>query len=133
METTNCRKIHAQRPQKQFPREQQKEHYEKQLFVTYSRKALHSIEIKCITCRNCRSQTRTPVMGELSKEIFVDSTAFANVELDYFDPPTLKAWRRTQKRWYCLLICLKLQAVHIKIVPKLDTDSYLNQFMRGKI
>ena len=79
----------------------------------------------------------TPVMAELPTERFDASTAFANVGVDYFEPFTVKIARRKEKRWGCLFTCLTVRAVHIEIVPKLDTDSCLNAIMwfitrRGK-
>ena len=58
------------------------------------------------------------------------STVFANVGVDYFGPFTVKIGRRTENRWRCLFTCLRVRAVHIEIVPKMDTDSYLNAVMR---
>ena len=65
-------------------------------------------------------------MAELPTERLDASTAFANVGIDYFGPFTVKIGRRNEKRWCCLFTCLTVRAVHIEIVPKLDTDSCLN-------
>ena len=94
------------------------------------RNALRSIRNKCIRCRKGRTQTMTPVMAELPTERLDASTAFANVGIDYFGPFTVKIGRRNEKRWCCLFTCLTVRAVHIEIVPKLDTDSCLNTIMR---
>ena len=77
-----------------------------------------------------RAQTMTPVTAELPTERFDAATAFAKVGVDYFGPFTVKIGRRNEIRWCCLFTCLKVQAVHIEIVPKLDTDSCLNAIMR---
>ena len=81
--------------------------------------------------RRGRAQTITPVMAELPTERFDASTAFANVGVDYFGPFTVKIGRRNEKRWCCLYTCLTVRAVHIAIVPKLDTDSCLYAIMRS--
>ena len=94
------------------------------------RNAFRSIKNKCIRCRKGRAQTMTPVMAELPTERLNASTAFANVGIDYFGPFTVKIGRRNEKRWCCLFTCLTVRAVHIEIVPKLDTDSCLNAIMR---
>ena len=87
-------------------------------------------ENKCIRCRKGRAQTKAPVMADLPEERLVASTVFSNVGVDYFGPFTVKIGRRNEKRWCCLFTCLTVRAVHIKIVPKLNTDSCLNAIMR---
>ena len=72
----------------------------------------------------------TPVMAELPTERLDASTAFANVRIDHFGPFTVKFERRNDKQRCCLFTCLTFRAVHIEIVPKLDTDSCLNAIMR---
>ena len=72
----------------------------------------------------------TPVMAELPTERPDASTAFANDGVEYFSPFTVKIGRRNEKRWCCLFTCLTVRAVHIAIVPKLDTESCLNLIMR---
>ena len=69
-------------------------------------------------------------MAELPTERLDASTAFANVGVDYFGPFTVKIGRRNERRWCCLFTCLTVRAVHIEIVPKLDTDICRNAIMR---
>ena len=85
---------------------------------------------KCVNCRKCRAQTIAPVMADLPEERLDASTAFTNVGVDYFAPFIVKIGRRNEKRWCCLFTCLTMRAVHIEVVPKLDTDSCLNAIMR---
>ena len=94
------------------------------------RNALRSIKIKCIRCRKGRAQTGAPVMANLHEEQLVASTVFSNVCVDYFGPITVKIGRRNEKRLCCCFTCLTVRAVHIEIVPKLDTDCCLNAIMR---
>ena len=94
------------------------------------RNALRSTKNKCIRCRKGRTQTKAPVMADLPEERLVASTVFANVGVDYFGSFTVEIDRRYEKRWCCLFTCLTVLAVHIEIVPKLDTDCCLNAIMR---
>ena len=94
------------------------------------RNALRSIKNKCIRCRKGRAQTKAPVMADPPEERLVASTVFSNVGVDYFGPFTVKIGRRKEKRLCCLFTCLTVRAVHIEIVPKLDTDCCLNAIMR---
>ena len=99
------------------------------------RNALGSIRNKWIRCQKGRAQTKTPEMADLPDERLVASTVFSNVGVDYLGPFAVKICRRNEKRWCCLFTCLTVRAVHIEIVPKLDTDSCLNailQFLAGR-
>ena len=68
-------------------------------------------------------------MSEIPAERMVASTVFANVGVDYFGPFLSKISRRTEQLWCCLFTFLTVRAVHIEIVPKLDTNSCLNAIM----
>ena len=103
---------------------------QQKMWILVIRNALRSIENKCVTCRKSRAQTIAPVMAHLPEERLDASTAFTNVRVDYFGPFIVKIGRRNEKRWCCLFTCLTMRAVHIKVVPKLDTDSCLNATMR---
>ena len=72
----------------------------------------------------------TQVMADIPEERLDASTAFTNVGVDYFGPFTVKIGQRNEKRWCCLFTCLTVRAVHIEMVPKLDTDSCLNAILR---
>ena len=103
---------------------------QQKIWILGIRNALRSIKNKCVTCRKGRAQTITPVMADLPEERLDASTAFTNVGIDYFGPFTVKIGRRKEKRWCCLFTCLTVRAVHIEVVPNLDTDSCLNAIMR---
>ena len=94
------------------------------------RNALRSIKNKCIRCRKGRAQTKAPVMADLPEERLLASTVFSNVGVDYFGPFIVKIGRRNEKRWCCLFTCFAVRAVHIEIIPKLDTNCCLNAIMR---
>ena len=103
---------------------------QQKMWILGIRNALRSIKNKCITCRKGRAQTIAPVMADLPEERLDASTAFTNVGVDYFGPFIVKIGRRNEKRWCCLFTCLTMRAVHIEVVPKLNTDSCLNAIMR---
>ena len=101
-----------------------------QMWILCIRNTLRSIKNKCITCRKGRAQTIAPVMAGLPEERLDASTAFTNVGIDYFGPFIVKIGRRNEKGWCCLFTCITMRAVHLEVVPKLDTDSCLNAIMR---
>ena len=103
---------------------------QRKICILFIRNALRSIKNKCVTCRKGRAQTITPVTADLPEERLDASSAFTNVGVDYFGPFTVKMARRNEKRRCCLFTCLTVRAVHIVVVPKLDTDSRLNAILR---
>ena len=94
------------------------------------RNALRSIRVKCVRCRKGNVQTMKPMMSDLPEQRLCGNFPFANVGVDYFGPLIVKIGRRTEKRWCCLFTCLVVRAVHLEVVPKLDTDSCLNAIAR---
>ena len=103
---------------------------QQKMWILAIRNSLRSIKNKCVTCRKGRAQTITPVMADLPEERLDASTAFTNVGVDHFGPFTVKIGRRNEKRWCCVFTCLTVRAVHIEVIPKLDTDSFLNAILR---
>ena len=104
---------------------------QQKMWILGIRNALRSIKNKCVTWRKGGAQTIAPAMADLPEERLDGSTAFTNVGVDYFGPFIVKIGRRNEKRWCFLFTCLTMRAVHIEVVPKLDSDSCLNAIMRS--
>ena len=73
-----------------------------------------------------RAQMFSPVMADLPKEQLDAETACAIVEVDYIGTLLEKIGKKNEKRWCSLITCLTIRVVHIKLVPKLETDRCLN-------
>ena len=91
---------------------------------------MRSVKNKCIRCRKGRARTKAPVMTDLPEERLVASTVFSNVGVEYFGSLTVKIGQRNENCWYCQFTCLTVQAVHIEVVTKLDTESCLKAILR---
>ena len=85
---------------------------------------LGNIENTCITCRKRKAKTVVPIMSDLPIErLGFKQPPFSNTGVDYFGPFQVPIRRSTEKRWGFLFTCLTTRAVHIELVPSLDTSS----------
>ena len=88
------------------------------------RSILHSIKSNCILCRKFRAATTQPIMAEFPKKrLAYQSPPFTNTGVDYFDPFYVAVRRTTEKRWGFRFTCLTTRAVHVDVVPSMDTSS----------
>ena len=85
---------------------------------------LRNIENTCVACRKRKAQTVTHIMADLPIErLGYKQPPFSNTGVDYFGPFLVPTRRSTEKRWGFLFTCLTTRAVHIEVVPSLDTSS----------
>ena len=92
--------------------------------VVKLRAVLRTMSSRCVKCRKYRAQPLTPLMADLPKErLGYHKRPFENTGVDYFGPLYVSQRRATVKRWGFLFTCMTTRAVHIEIVPSLDTDS----------
>ena len=88
------------------------------------RSTLRSIKSNCVLCRKFRAATIQPIMADLPKErLAYQSPPFTNTGVDYFGPFYVTVRRTTKKRWRFLFVCLTTRAVHVEVVPSMDTSS----------
>ena len=88
------------------------------------RRLLRSIENQCVTCRKRKASTIQPIMSDLPVErLGYKQAPFNHTGVDYFEPLYVLVRRSTEKRWGLLFTCLTIRAVHLEIVPSLDTRS----------
>ena len=81
-------------------------------------------ENTCVACRKRKAQTVTHIMADLPIErLGYKQPPFSNTGVDYFGPFLVPIRRSTVKRWGFLFTCLTTRAVHIEVVPSLDTSS----------
>ena len=87
------------------------------------RATLRSIESNCVCYRKFRWATIQPIMADLPKErLAYQSPPFTNTGVDYFGPFYINVRRTTEKRWGFLFTCVTTRAVHVEVVPSMDTS-----------
>ena len=97
----------------------------KYVFLGFCR-LLRSIENLCVTCRNRKASTNQPIMADLPVErIEYKQPFFNHTGVDCFGSLYIPVRRSTEKAWGFVFTCLNTWAVHLKIVPYLDTSSFV--------
>ena len=85
---------------------------------------LRNSENTCVACRKRKAQTVTHIMADLPIErLGYKQLPFSFTCVDYFGPFLVPIRRSTEKRRGFLFTCLTTRAVHIEVVPSLDTSS----------
>ena len=88
------------------------------------RRLLRSIESQYVTCCKRKASTIQPIMSDLPVErLGYKQPPFNHTGVDYFGPLYVPVRRSTEKRWGFLFTCLTTRAVHLEIVPSLNTSS----------
>ena len=88
------------------------------------RRLVRSIESHCVTCRKRKASTIQPILSNLAVErLESKQPPFNHTGVDYFGPLYVPVRRSTEKRWGFLFTCITTKAVHLEIVPSLDTSS----------
>ena len=87
------------------------------------RNTLRKIESSCLVCRRRKVETLSPMMADLPIErLSFQKPPFTMTGVDYFGPLFVTVRRSSEKRWGFLFTCLTTRAVHLEVVPSLDTN-----------
>ena len=88
------------------------------------RSTLRSIKLNCVLCRKFCAATIQPIKADLPKEkLAYQSAPFTNTGVDYLGPFYVTVRRNTEKRWGFLFTCLTTRAVHVEVVPSMNSSS----------
>lgn len=102
-------------------------------WIIAGREAVRCWENECSVCKRRRSQPACQIMAPLSRcRITQTLRAFSISAVDFGGPFLTKQGRgrSREKRYLCLFTCLATRAVHMEVAYGLDTDSFLNAFVR---
>ena len=102
-----------------------------QFVVLRLKSALGAIKTHCVCCRKRNAKTVAPMMSDLPAECAIyRQPAFSNCGVDYFGPFLVTNRRSSEKRWSFLFTCFTTRAIHIELVPSMDTISFVMAIKR---
>ena len=90
----------------------------------------------CVVCRKLRGSVAHQQMASLPEDRLTATPPFTNMGLDVFGPfhihdgQTTRRTSGTKKTWALLLTCLVSRAVHIELLPYMDTSTFKNALRR---
>ena len=88
------------------------------------RSAIGAIETHCVCCRKRNVKTVTPMMSYFPAErLDYRQPPFSKCSVDDFGPFHVTIRRSSEKRWCFLFTCLTTRAIHVQLVPFMDTSS----------
>ena len=79
----------------------------------------------CIMCQNMHGRFDEQIMADLPKDRVSESPPFTYCGVDIFGLFLVKERWRGLKRYGALFTCLASRAVHVEVVPTMDTDSFM--------
>lgn len=105
-----------------------------QFWILQGRRAVRTVVESCHGCRRRFSARPTgQMMAPLpTSRLALPLRAFERVGTDYGGPFITKQGRGKSrlKRYLCLFTCLATRAVHLEMAYSLDTESFINAFIR---
>ena len=96
------------------------------------RKVIHN----CVLCRKLRAPTEHQLMSDLPSDRLAEVPLFTHTGMDAFGPfqiaegTTTRRTQSTKKVWAIIFTCLSSRAIHLEMLPSMDTSSFKNAFRR---
>ena len=100
-------------------------------WILKSRSIVRKVAHKCRYCRKRNAMPKSPIMGNLPDvRVTAHKPPFYATGVDYFGPFYVRKFRRVEKRYGCLFVCLATKAIHLEVSHSLDTDSFIMALRR---
>ena len=100
----------------------------KRYWITNARNLIKGIKKKCVTYRRLYSQGIVQKMADERCE--PGGAPFCFTGVDLFGIFYAKLGRSEVKRYGCLYTCFSTRAIHMKVLNNLETDTFINGFVR---
>ncbi|XP_046341271.2 uncharacterized protein LOC124122193 [Haliotis rufescens] len=100
-------------------------------WIPKGRKLVSKLLNSCVDCKRRQKSPNNQRMADLPRDrVSPGDPAFTSVVLDCFGLFMVKRGRSEVKRYGCIFTCLTTRSIHLEKLDGLDTDSFLNGFVR---
>lgn len=100
-------------------------------WIPHARNILRGIRRKCALCQRLYGKPMQQKMADLPPErCETEQIVFQHVGIDVFGPFLTKRGRVQVKRYGCVFTCLTTRAIHIEMLHSLESDTFINAFVR---
>ena len=104
--------------------------------IENGRKLINILIKQCVLCQKLRGRTLTQQMAPLPSDRLEATPPFYNIGIDVFGPFMVHDGQNTRrtsaskKVWVLIFVCLCSRAVHLELLPGMDTSTFRNAFSR---
>lgn len=105
-------------------------------YIPKIRHLLRKMINSCVRCRRLRAACESQYMADLPKDRMEPAAPFTSTGVDVFGPwmtaegASTRRTCGTKKMWAALFTCMVSRAVHIELIPSLDTPTFINALRR---
>jgi hypothetical protein len=100
-------------------------------WIIKSRSTIRRVSRGCMLCRKRNAVPKPPMMGDLPDfRVKGHTPCFHATGIDYFGPIYVRRFRKTEKTYGCLFVCMATKAIHIEVAHSLDTSSFIQALRR---
>ena len=98
--------------------------------ILHASKVIKRFISDCVFCRRLRGRPQEQIMADLPSDRIETLAPFRNVGIDMFGPyfvhdgKTTRRSSATKKVWALIVTCLASRAIHVEMVPSMDTSSF---------
>ena len=106
-------------------------HVRMKYWIVGARQLLKRIRRGCVTCKKLYAAPCNQMMADLPVErCEPGKPPFHCVGVDIFGPFHVTQGRSLVKRYGCIYTCFGIRAIHIEMLPSLETDAFINGLTR---
>ena len=103
----------------------------RRFWIVGGRRLVSKVLHQCLDCRKKLTGPMAQLMAPLPPSRVTIAPPFHTTGLDLFGPLYMGIGRgRRQKCWGCIFTCTRIRAVHLELVEKLTSSSFINALIR---